>query len=293
MTFDEFTARTLRQNQLPDPLDYGAAYRFVAADNGRFTFRLWAEGEKYRRRVLYVNDTALPESFGTARLIEGEYLNAPNSLHGHDGYLEVLHPLCDQPLVLDFRNRLVPRRGDNTAACPQWHLDVAGAYKQRSDQLWSAGRQVAATEALRERVAILERLTALDRKHMPTLVTVLNDYVAHRAGDPAGAVKAGERAVRLAEELARLRPVGSDQLVDYDRLVEHAPNEFWAGHYLQEALFYLSHAQWDTGNRPAAITTKRKRVRVFERLVDADPDQYQQDLLFATADLETYSAGAG
>ncbi|MFF0862098.1 hypothetical protein ACFYUV_10115 [Nonomuraea sp. NPDC003560] len=144
MTFAEFKEQTLDRNQLPDPLDYATDYLFNAADGHSFLFRTWAEGEKYRPRILRMDGQLLPESFGTTHLVEGPYLNAPN---GHDGYLEIRHPQCNTPLVLDFRNHLVPHRADNSAACPQWHHAVIDATYQRAKAFFGAGKYLDARAA--------------------------------------------------------------------------------------------------------------------------------------------------
>lgn len=177
MTFDEFKTRTVDRNQLPDPLAYAAAYQFTAPDDRRFTFRMWAEGEKYRPRILFVDGEAQPESFGTNHLVEGPFLNAPN---GHDGFLHVRHPYCDTPLVLDFRNHRAPRRGDNSDVCPQWHSNLLKAYFQRAHGLFSTRNFGAALSTTRASIDEFRRARA-DNAQLgvaPELEQVVAEWLA-------------------------------------------------------------------------------------------------------------------
>ncbi|MGH4009902.1 MAG: LGFP repeat-containing protein [Pseudonocardiaceae bacterium] len=150
MPFETFKQLTLERNQLPDKLDYGAAYVFHTADGHSFTFRLWPFGEKYKARVLFMDGQELPENLARQPLADGPYLRAPN---GHDGIVEIRHPGCDTPLILDFHNPVHPRRTDNTAACPKWRLDTLRALGERARALYADGRYPDSYDATRKVVA--------------------------------------------------------------------------------------------------------------------------------------------
>ncbi|WP_435226136.1 hypothetical protein [Streptomyces sp. Tue6028] len=113
--------------------------------------------------------------------------------------------------------------------------------------------------------------------------------MTYRAGDPPGAVLMGVEAVQLCEELAGLRAPGSKKPYDYAKLSAHAPNEYWTGVYLQNALFYLSYAQWDLGDHAAAMASKLRRVQLFRRLVEFDTHKYRPGLDQAEQDLDNYA----
>jgi hypothetical protein len=137
MPFETFKQLTRERNQLPEKLDYGGAYVFYSADGHSFTFRLWPFGEKYKPRVLFMDGQQLQEDLARQPLADGPYVRSPN---GHDGIIEIRHPGCDTPLVLDFHNPVHPRRTDNTAACPQSHLDTLRALEGRARALYTDRR---------------------------------------------------------------------------------------------------------------------------------------------------------
>lgn len=154
MTFDEFRSRAIERNQhLPGTLDYGAAYQFFSPDDHQFTFRLWPEGEKYRARVLFFDGEPLPEDFGRA-LAEGPYLDSPGP---HDGYLEIRHPRCAVPLVLDFRHALAPGRRDNGAACPEWLDGLMAAYLARAEAIFETADFAGAIRTTRASLSEFQR----------------------------------------------------------------------------------------------------------------------------------------
>jgi hypothetical protein len=136
MPFETFKRLTMERNQLPERLTYGASYVFHTADGHSFTFRLWPFGEKYKARVLFMDGQELPEDLTRQPLADGPYLRAPN---GHDGIVEIRHPGCDIPLILDFHNPVHPRRTDNTAACPKWWLDTLRTFAERARGLYASG----------------------------------------------------------------------------------------------------------------------------------------------------------
>jgi photosystem II stability/assembly factor-like uncharacterized protein len=117
MNFETFKQRTLERNTtLPVNLEYGGNYVFHTADNHRFSFWLHPSLEKYKARIIDMDESNPVADFSSLPLVEGPYLKTPN---GHDGYIEIRYPTCESPLILDFRDPENPVRVDNSLSCPQ------------------------------------------------------------------------------------------------------------------------------------------------------------------------------
>ena len=154
--FATFRDRTLAQNgHLPDRLDYGGTYRFAAPD-GR-AFAVWFEmtGAKDTPRVQEEGRVLPP--FDRLPLVSGEYMAAPG---GHDGLIELRHPGCDAPVVLDFRSGDAPARQENVAACPQPWVDRALAAMTLARALRGQGRPGVAAATQAEGLRLYARLLA-------------------------------------------------------------------------------------------------------------------------------------
>ncbi len=276
MDFDRFRELTKARNSgLPAKLDYGGVYEFHAPDDKRFSIRFQLSEQKYTARIVDLNDPSPVRDLSTLPLVDGEYLRAPG---GHDGYLEIRHPGCNTPLVLDFRNATTPIRQDNLHACPEPWLTRAQALYDVAWQLWNATRRHEALSAMRERVKVFEQLARSDpQRFQSQLAKALVDEAAFRAADLAGAQAAAMRAVKLDQELA-----GVPDAVEYPDLSGLVPNEQWLS--LQEALYYLAWAQWDDGKHAEGLRSMRNRVRLYEQLAAQDPGKYAAGLHAAEQD---------
>jgi hypothetical protein len=154
MSFEEFKRRTLERNTtLPAKFGYGDHNTFHTADDHSFAFWLHPSLDKYTVRVVRV-DEAQPADFTSLPLVEGKYLRAGK----HDGFIEVRHPDCDTPLVLDFRNPDNPVRLDNMKACPEPWLARAQALLAFAQKLSVDGKLNEMQAALNDRVEIYKQL---------------------------------------------------------------------------------------------------------------------------------------
>lgn len=154
--FAAFRERTLAQNgHLPDRLAYGGIYRFAAPDGRAFTVWFEMTGAKDNPRVQ--EEGRVIESFAALPLVSGEFMNAPG---GHDGLIELRHPGCDAPVVLDFRNADLPTRTENRAACPQPWIDRALAAMTLARALEQQGRAVVAAATRAEGLRLYSALLA-------------------------------------------------------------------------------------------------------------------------------------
>ncbi|MFL5653923.1 MAG: hypothetical protein ACJ8CB_07075 [Ktedonobacteraceae bacterium] len=129
MSFADFERLTRERNAFPDAFGYGAIHSFHTPDDRRYTFWLQLTLEKYRPRIIAQDAPAddfavVTDDFSVLKLVDGPYLRARD---GHDGYLQIRHPGCDTPLVLDFSDPARPVRIDNAEACPQPLVDRARA----------------------------------------------------------------------------------------------------------------------------------------------------------------------
>jgi hypothetical protein len=172
--FERFKRLTLERNtELPQKFEFGGTYTFRTADNHTIVFRLWPNGLKYLARIVGVDGVVPNDLFQALHLAEGDFLSAPG---GHDGKIEVLHPGCKTPLVLDYRDPLRPVRNDNAEACPapwsarsQAIIAVAGQFLTRSVRLSADGKPLEAASAARQAVSVL-------RGHSPTPDAAANHW---------------------------------------------------------------------------------------------------------------------
>ncbi|MEV4067842.1 hypothetical protein, partial [Nonomuraea dietziae] len=85
-----------------------------------------------------------------------------------------------------------------------------------------------------------------------------------------------QQAVRLYEELAGIRPLGSTTAVDYQNLAAFTPNEYWAHPALAYALVLLARAYNAAGDlATGAVVMGPQRIRLLERLAQHDPGKYR------------------
>lgn len=166
MPFETFTRVTRERNpHLPDKFGYGERNAFHTADGHSFTFMLSPSGvvDKYRARVFEMDGVAIPDHNGSLPLVDGPHLRSPER-----GLIEIIAPDCATPLVLDYRNRLDPRRSDDVAACPgPWRerdaqvIGFAGRWLTRSREQMAASRPVEAVAAARHALATMRHHTPL------------------------------------------------------------------------------------------------------------------------------------
>src|SRR6266536_269178 len=197
MTFEQFKALTLERNAgLPARLDYGGFCEFHAPDNKRFRVLFKLTGDKYRARVVDLDDPI--EDFSTLPLVSGEFLTAPG---GFDGLIEFRDPSCEQArTVLDYRTLDNPIRTDNRRECPQPWIDRARALGAIGRQFNADGRTTDAQEALLDAVELWRELTvSAGTVVVAGELTVLAGQLGP-AGLPDRAVETQELALRLLRE---------------------------------------------------------------------------------------------
>jgi hypothetical protein len=155
MKFEDFRRLTLDRNAaLPAKFEYGGHYTFHTADNRHFAFWMHPSLAKYTVRVARTDEVRPAADFTSLSLVEGDYLSADD----HNGFIRVLHPGCRDPLILDFSNPEEPERRDNMGSCPEPWLERAQALFDISQLLSNRGRDREAEAALRDRIAIYQRL---------------------------------------------------------------------------------------------------------------------------------------
>ena len=171
--FDAFERATLDLNpDLRSPLHIAVTYEFHTADGHHITFSIEPTSNRYRSRIHTYDNTPQPVDLGKLPLADGQTLNPPpdpratpylQTPGGHDGYVEIRHPGCSSPLVLNHRDPQHPTRIDNTAMCPGFVIDLAAAHQLRATGFWAAGRITEAFAAQLERVRVLRGLVTVDR----------------------------------------------------------------------------------------------------------------------------------
>jgi hypothetical protein len=123
--FAAFEQATRDNNQhLDGPLHVSDEYEFHTADGHHLTAQIAPTSNRYQNRIKLYDGVAQPADLGELPLVDGPYLCAPGR---HDGRLEIRHPGCTEPLVLDYRNRQYPRRIEDAACERQWRLERARA----------------------------------------------------------------------------------------------------------------------------------------------------------------------
>ncbi|HFU7059019.1 TPA: hypothetical protein ACGN81_006209 [Bacillus cereus] len=173
MDFETFKLLTKRRNaSLPEKLEYGGHYVFHTADNHRFYFWLHPSLEKYRARIYRMDDVDLRADFSSLPLVEGPILNTPN---GHDGLIEIRHPNCNAPLVLDFRNMENPTRQESMHICSKPWLDRAHASYMMAIRLIQSGRKNEAIGPTREAVQLYRQLGIIYDADVMIIVRYLLD----------------------------------------------------------------------------------------------------------------------
>ncbi len=147
MDFPTFERLTRERNAgLPAQFGYGNRHDFVTADDRRFHFRVSLDDQKFAPRVTMDGEPNPVQSFTSLPLIDGPFLKALGD--GHNGLIEVRHPRCDHPLVLDYGDPVRPVRRDNKAACPTPWVERAAALSALADRLNAAGKTPAARAAM-------------------------------------------------------------------------------------------------------------------------------------------------
>lgn len=159
MRFEDFRRLTLERNTaLPARFEYGGHYTFHTADNRHFAFWLHPSLAKYTVRVARTDGAQPVADFTSLSLVEGDYLNADK----HNGVIQVLHPGCRDPLVLDFSSPENPERRENMGSCPEPWLERAQALFDISQLLSGRGRDGEAEAALMDRLIIYRQLADAD-----------------------------------------------------------------------------------------------------------------------------------
>jgi hypothetical protein len=173
MSFEKFKQLTLERNTaLPAKLEYGGHYVFHTADDHRFSFWLHPSLEKYQARIVRMDELDPVVDLTSLPLVDGPYLKAPGD---HDGLIEVRHPGCPAPLVLDFRDPEKPVRLNNMRACPEPWLDRAQALLGFAQILSQMGKPKEEQAALTDRVIIYQQLAEVDLdRYGPDLASALN-----------------------------------------------------------------------------------------------------------------------
>lgn len=278
MGFATFIRLTLARNKhLPVNLDYGGQYEFVTADERVFDVWLLPSSKKYQARITLRDEKNPVADFTSLPLVEGPYLNSPQ---GHNGYLEISQPGCYKPLVLNFTVAEDPVIEENILACPQPWIDRADALLAFSLAYANTGSRESVI-AMYERVKIYERLTEDDPgMYQPALAIALYELLHYKQKllDPATALPFAQQCLRVYEELAGLRPPGSLAPVNYGQLGSFTPNKYWDHPFLIGALHHMENVYRDALNHPEVVATIIRRVKIYERLAESDPDIYQPEL---------------
>jgi hypothetical protein len=150
---------------------------------------------------------------------------------------------------------------------------------------------LAATPWAVKQVRVYQRLAETDpEKYRPALGdSLFNLLYLHSAGlDKTTALTFAHQGLVLYEELAGLRPAGSDTPVDYDQLAAFNPNEYWDWPKLTGALRNLAYALRAAGDSIAGSAAMRNRVNVADRLVKTDPGKWQAEVDLAHKQAAAY-----
>ncbi|WP_369242129.1 PLAT/LH2 domain-containing protein [Streptomyces sp. R21] len=151
---------------------------------------------------------------------------------------------------------------------------------------------------------LLDRLTGLlafgapepELPHAQALAqhaATLRDQIRELVKDIVNNVAAAEVALARQEELAGIRPTGSTDPVDYERLAGFTPNEFWAPPHLVTSLQNLAYAYQHAGRTHDGVTAMARRVLAYRRMVEADSAAYRPQLSAALADHSQFLQIAG
>ncbi|GAA3195094.1 PLAT/LH2 domain-containing protein [Actinocorallia longicatena] len=121
----------------------------------------------------------------------------------------------------------------------------------------------------------------------------LRDRIRELLAGIAGAVAAAEAAVVRDEEQAGIRPAGSADPVDYERLAEFTPNPFWGPPHLVTALSELAFAYQHAGRTAEAVAAMGRRALAYRRLAGADPAAHRPGLAQALVGQSRFLQVAG
>ncbi|QKW10075.1 hypothetical protein HUT18_30310 [Streptomyces sp. NA04227] len=171
-----------------------------------------------------------------------------------------------------------------------WH-DLTGALYNLEAVAWEAGDRTAAAAWAIKRIQVYERLTQADPvKYRPFHASALWELIYYRRTglDAAAASTFAQKGLRAYETLAGLRQPGTTAPVDYEKLADFTPNEYWDWHDLTGALYNLEAIAWEAGDRTAAAAWTVKRIQVYERLTQADSAKYRPFLASALWELIYY-----
>jgi hypothetical protein len=130
--------QTTRDNNrhLAGPLHVSGEYEFHTADGHHLTGVIAPTSARYTNRIKMYDGVEQPADLGELPLVDGRVLTPGDPTRdgpylrasgGHDGYIEIRHPGCPAPLVLDYRNRQYPRRIQDGACEQHWRLERAQA----------------------------------------------------------------------------------------------------------------------------------------------------------------------
>jgi hypothetical protein len=160
ITFDEFRRRIKELNSsLPATLQYGGTYEFKTLDGKRFSCWFKSTGQKYQARILDLNEANPTRDLSTLPLVSGPSMTCPG---GHDGLIELRHPGCQSPVILDFRTATNPVRTDNMPACPQPWIDRTQALVTLAQALDTQGRTKDAAAARADAARLYEELVTIN-----------------------------------------------------------------------------------------------------------------------------------
>jgi hypothetical protein len=161
MDFTTFERLMRERNAgLPVQFTYGGHHDFVTADDRRFHFRVSLDDQKFTPRVTMDGELNPVQDFTRLPLVDGPFLKALGL--GHDGLIEVRHPGCDHPLILDYRDAQNPERQDNKAACPKPWFERAAALSALADRMRAAGKTLAERMAMIDAAQMYEGLPEED-----------------------------------------------------------------------------------------------------------------------------------
>lgn len=298
ITFDEFRRRTKELNtSLPPILQYGSTYEFKTPDGKRFSCWFKSTQQKYQARIVDLNDANPPRDLGVLPLVSGPFMTCPG---GHNGLIEVRHPGCQSPVILDIRTSISPVYTDNIKACPRPWIVRADGLLAVARALRKSGRNAEAMEAVLDRIQLYRMLVTVDpAAHTPGLGRAIYDLLdTFRDGlQSADAQSLAQEAVTLYEVLAGLRAAGNNTPVNYEQLSNHAPNQYWPFPHLAGALYNLAVLFREANQTALATQWSVNRVRVQERLADvntgtSEAERYQSDQGRAIYDLlDSYRGG--
>jgi hypothetical protein len=166
LSFTAFKDKIRTGNTYPDPLKWNDRYTFRTIDNHSYGFWLRPDSHKYMPRIFEVDGQPMFQmGFTSLPLADGPYLRTPG---GHDGRIEISHPGCETPLVLDYHDAQHPVYQENSAACPQPWIDRGQAVNEFAAHLRGLSRNAATEGRLAEAVEPAQaEVNCLRQLHSP------------------------------------------------------------------------------------------------------------------------------